>query len=108
MKLWIPVLALAGLFGSPPLPAQTFHGYTCTEDCSGHEAGYEWAERRGITDPDDCGGRSESFIEGCKAYAEEYQDSEAGADWGDDEDTDGYGDESGGDDWDDDSEDDWR
>lgn len=47
----------------------TFHGYPCRIDCSGHEAGYEWAEERGITDPDDCGGNSESFIEGCRAYA---------------------------------------
>lgn len=46
-------------------------GYPCTHDCSGHEAGREWAERRGIDDPDDCGGNSQSFIEGCQAYAEE-------------------------------------
>lgn len=51
-----------------------FHGYTCTEDCSGHEAGYEWAEENDITDPDDCGGNSQSFIEGCESYAEEYQE----------------------------------
>jgi hypothetical protein len=51
--------------------AGEFHGYTCTEDCSGHEAGYAWAEEHDITDPDQCGGNSESFIEGCRAYAEE-------------------------------------
>jgi len=50
---------------------RSFRGYECTDDCSGHEAGYEWAERKGITDPDDCGGKSESFIEGCRSYAEE-------------------------------------
>jgi hypothetical protein len=49
----------------------TFHGDTCKDDCSGHEAGYDWAEDHDITDPDDCGGKSESFIEGCEAYAEE-------------------------------------
>lgn len=49
----------------------TFHGYDCTEDCSGHEAGYAWAEENYITDPDNCGGNSQSFIEGCIAYAEE-------------------------------------
>lgn len=53
----------------------TFRGYDCTVDCSGHEAGYNWAEERGITDPDNCGGRSQSFIEGCIAYAEESGDS---------------------------------
>lgn len=50
----------------------TFMGYLCTDDCSGHERGYEWAEEKGIEDPDDCGGNSESFIEGCRAYAGEY------------------------------------
>ena len=48
-----------------------FVGYGCTVDCSGHEAGYAWAEENGIEDPDNCGGRSWSFIEGCRAYAEE-------------------------------------
>lgn len=43
----------------------------CTSDCSGHEAGWAWAETHLIFDPDDCGGRSESFIEGCRAWAEE-------------------------------------
>lgn len=56
-----------------PLPvlAQSFQGYPCTQDCSGHEAGYRWAQLKGIDDPDDCRGNSNSFIEGCKAAAEE-------------------------------------
>lgn len=49
----------------------SFGKYTCTYDCSGHEAGYEWAEENDIDDPDDCGGNSQSFIEGCREYAEE-------------------------------------
>jgi len=53
-----------------PAPLQ-FHGYDCTNDCSGHEAGYQWAEEHEIADQDECGGNSESFIEGCKAYVEE-------------------------------------
>jgi hypothetical protein len=48
-----------------------FEGQGCTQDCGGHEAGYAWAEEKGITDPDHCGGKSWSFIEGCKAYAEQ-------------------------------------
>lgn len=48
-----------------------FNGYPCTEDCSGHEAGYEWAGENGIESVDDCGGNSESFIEGCMSYVEE-------------------------------------
>lgn len=53
------------------LIAATFHGYPCTQDCSGHEAGYEWAEENDITDSDDCDGNSQSFIEGCIAWTEE-------------------------------------
>ena len=55
----------------PTYNPPTFHGNTCTSDCSGHEAGYEWAEENGISDPSDCGGNSTSFIEGCESYAEE-------------------------------------
>lgn len=51
----------------------TFMGNTCAIDCSGHEAGYEWAEENDIGDPDDCHGNSDSFVEGCEAYAEERQ-----------------------------------
>ena len=49
----------------------TRDNWECTDDCSGHEAGYEWAADKGISDPSDCGGNSESFIEGCEAYANE-------------------------------------
>jgi hypothetical protein len=71
------------LFCASPVIAQDFHGYECTDDCSGHEAGYEWAEENGIEDPGDCGGNSQSFIEGCMAWAEEngssgYDEEESG------------------------------
>ncbi len=61
----------------------SFHGYECTDDCSGHEAGYEWAEENGIDDPGDCGGNSNSFIEGCESYAEEQQGVEYESDYED-------------------------
>ncbi|MCX6793401.1 MAG: hypothetical protein NTY12_05290 [Candidatus Falkowbacteria bacterium] len=48
-----------------------FNGYECTDDCSGHEAGYDWADEKGIDDVDDCGGNSQSFIEGCESYVED-------------------------------------
>lgn len=51
-------------------------GYGCTQDCSGHDAGYEWAEENEITDPDDCSGKSWSFEEGCRSFAEERQGEE--------------------------------
>lgn len=55
-------------------PLTSYRQFPCTSDCSGHEAGYAWARSRGIDDPDDCGGNSQSFVEGCQTYAEEQQD----------------------------------
>jgi len=51
----------------------SFKGYTCSEDCSGHEAGYEWAEEHGITqeDVDGYSGNSDSFQEGMQSYVDE-------------------------------------
>jgi hypothetical protein len=55
---------------------------TCTEpenpydDGSGHYAGYEWAEQSGTGT---CGGKSQSFNEGCEEYENqeaEYQECE--------------------------------
>ena len=46
----------------------------CTQDCSGHDAGFEWARDNEITDPSECGGKSQSFEEGCEAYAESLQE----------------------------------
>ena len=58
----------------------TFHGDPCTVDCGGHQAGYDWAEQHDIDDEDNCGGNSESFIEGCKAYVREQQGTNADGD----------------------------
>lgn len=69
----------------PPTPGPTFGNYNCTQDCSGHAAGYEWAEENGIDDPNDCGGNSQSFIEGCEEYAEEQINSyDYGYSWAED------------------------
>ncbi len=46
-------------------------GYECTDDCSGHDAGYEWAEENDVCDADYDTGSSESFNEGVRVYAEE-------------------------------------
>lgn len=51
--------------------AQKFHGFVCSDDCSGHKAGYKWAAKHHITEAENCGGKSKSFIEGCLAYAKE-------------------------------------
>ncbi|WP_273430520.1 hypothetical protein [Chitinibacter tainanensis] len=69
----------AGVQTLPPAPmtgvsanqAQQFGTYRCTDDCSGHQAGYDWAEQQGIDDENDCTGNSESFIDGCKQFIEE-------------------------------------
>ena len=42
----------------------------CTDDCSGHNAGFEWARENGVTETWDCPeSRSSSFSEGCEAFA---------------------------------------
>jgi hypothetical protein len=66
----IMLAVVAAVLTSAPSKAQerTFGGYECTEDCSGHKAEYEWAEEHNITDESDCGGNSQSFIEGCQTY----------------------------------------
>ena len=46
-----------------------FHGYACGGDCSSHQQGYGWASAHKISNPMDCHGTSETFIEGCRAYA---------------------------------------
>lgn len=56
----------------------TDSGDVCTVSCDGHEAGRQWAERRGITDESECGGRSWSFQEGCETYARGQQPAEDG------------------------------
>lgn len=66
-----------------------FGDYPCTDDCSGHEAGYRWAEEHGIDDPNDCDGKSNSFIEGCITYAEEQSGEDMDADF----EADSYGDD---------------
>ena len=63
--------------GHTPEPVETatssgpllFHGYACGSDCIGHQQGYSWASAHKIGDPKDCHGTSETFIEGCKAFA---------------------------------------
>ena len=63
---------LIGFVGlASPLHAQTYMGNECTQDCSGHEAGYAWAEENDIDDEDDCSTSSSSFDEGCQSFVEE-------------------------------------
>ena len=54
------------------LSSQTFEDVgdnaACTDDCSGHNAGFEWAKDHDIDDESECRGNSASFIEGCQTY----------------------------------------
>jgi hypothetical protein len=59
---------------APPSKQQqgpmTFGEYPCPGDCAEDKAGYDWAARNAITDPDNCTGMTAAFIEGCRVYAE--------------------------------------
>ena len=61
---------------------RTYGGFDCTVDCSGHAAGYKWAEKHDITDESDCPlpNNSPSFQEGCIAYTHDNARTEPDAD----------------------------
>ncbi len=68
--------ARPGAIGHPPRPVHAiaevdlFHGYRCGDhDCLLHQEGYKWGADHRIENPRDCRGTSESFIEGCWAFA---------------------------------------
>ena len=85
--MWIFALAFAIFlvfsFSSTAISQdRTFGDFDCTDDCSGHSAGYNWAERHNIDDEADCPyGNSQSFHEGCIART---RDPGRGADQDDD------------------------
>lgn len=55
---------------APPDRRVEFGGYPCRDaKCSEDWAGYRWAQANRIADPDDCTGKTGSFIEGCRVYA---------------------------------------
>ncbi|WP_257388640.1 hypothetical protein [Tahibacter caeni] len=68
--------AAAPLVGQVIRAGRSFKGYVCSDDCQGHEAGYEWARDKGISDPADCTSESDSFNEGCEAAVIEAYDLE--------------------------------
>jgi hypothetical protein len=49
----------------------TFGGLPCTDDCSGHLAGFRWAKQQRVKERSTCwggGSTSKSFSEGCEFY----------------------------------------
>lgn len=55
---------------------KTFGPYTCKDDCSGHQAGYNWAKKKAVRDSAQCKSNSQSFTEGCLYYARQTNDRE--------------------------------
>lgn len=55
-----------------------FKGKVCKGDCSGHIAGYKWAEERGISKDEGCTAQSQSFNEGCMQYVSDRVDELGG------------------------------
>jgi hypothetical protein len=51
------------------LHEQELEGYGCTSDCSGHQAGYQWAQANNVCEPNYSGGNSQSFNEGVRVWA---------------------------------------
>ena len=48
-----------------------YKGYPCTKDCSGHMAGYAWAQQRNIVNPQDLPtDTNNSFREGMLSFTE--------------------------------------
>ena len=45
----------------------------CTKDCSGHDAGFEWAKEKSLTVLADCEADDPGFAEGCEAYVSALQ-----------------------------------
>ena len=48
-----------------------YKGYPCTKDCSGHMAGYAWAQQRNIVNPQELPtDTNNSFYEGMLSFTE--------------------------------------
>lgn len=71
------LLSAAFLLATTPSMARTFGNFECTVDCSGHKAGYEWAEVGGITGEAQCESilrrwpNRNSFYEGCLVFVDD-------------------------------------
>lgn len=77
---------IGALFCCSGAAASTFGGNPCLTDCSGHQAGYDWAEQNDIDDEYHCNTPSNSFNEGCQSYVEDNHGGLVTDDEGDEED----------------------
>ncbi|MCD7037025.1 hypothetical protein LRQ11_03770 [Pseudomonas sp. MAFF 311095] len=71
MKTIYAVMLLVSMQGITTADAVTFDGNPCLGDCSGHQAGYDWAEQNDVDDESSCSTPSASFNQGCESYVEE-------------------------------------
>jgi hypothetical protein len=66
---------------APKTPARAtkwaFGGYPCPGTCAEGKDGYSWGKDHGITDPDECTGKTGPFIEGCRVYARQQRGARA-------------------------------
>jgi hypothetical protein len=92
MKAVIAIIAVIGMMGSGAAMADSFGGNACKTDCSGHQAGYNWAQQNGISDESACKSNSNSFNEGCRTFVEENSTSKSESPQ-DDDDSDDDGDD---------------
>lgn len=52
-----------------PASYWSFGPYKCEDDCSGHRAGWDWAQKERARKASQCDGSgSNSFLEGCRYY----------------------------------------
>lgn len=77
------IVSLFMLTATTEARAREFGGHICLDDCSGHAAGYRWAEAKKISTESACALRAGaiSFYEGCIVYVE---DPDRGVDEDDD------------------------
>jgi len=71
MKMLYAIAMFVSMLGSTTASADTFDGNPCLTDCSGHQAGYNWAEQNDVDDESSCSTPSASFNQGCESYVEE-------------------------------------
>lgn len=91
MKTLFAVTLLVLALDSTTAIAATFDGSQCLGDCSGHQAGYDWAEQNSVDDESSCSTPSGSFNEGCQSYIGE--NSGGSTSLNDDDDDEGEDDE---------------
>lgn len=93
MKVLFAMTLLVSVLGCTTATAATFDGYQCKGDCSGHQAGYDWAEQNDVDDESSCSTPSASFNEGCQSYIDENSGTTSGVTSSNDDDDDEEGDE---------------